>query len=70
MSVYLVVVEREGDSYSGYAPDLPGCVAAGDTAEEVRQLMHEAIPLHIESLRSHREPVPEPRSQVEFVEAH
>ena len=70
MSAYLVVIEGEGDSFSGYVPDLPGCVAAGDTADEVRELMHEAIPLHIESLRSHGEPVPEPRSQVEFVEAH
>ena len=70
MSAYLVVIEGEGNSFSGYAPDLPGCVAAGDTAEAVRQLMHEAIPLHIESLRSHGEPVPVPRSQAEFVEAH
>jgi predicted RNase H-like HicB family nuclease len=38
---YAVVIEGEGDSFSGYAPDLPGCV-------------------HIESLRAHGEPVPEP----------
>ena len=69
MSAYLVVIEGEGDSFSGYAPDLPGCVAAGDTADEVRQLMHEAIPLHVESLRTHGEPVPPPHSQVEYVEA-
>ena len=69
MSAYLVVIEGEGDSFSAYAPDLPGCVAAGDTADEVRQLMHEAIPLHVESLRSHGELVPAPRSQVEYVEA-
>ena len=69
MSAYLVVIEGEGDSFSGYAPDLPGCVAAGDTADEVRHLMHEAIPLHVESLRSHDEPVPPPHTQVEYVEA-
>lgn len=69
MSAYLVVIEGEGDSYSAYAPDLPGCVAAGDTPDEVRQLMHEAIPLHIGSLRSHGEPVPPPHTQVEYVEA-
>ena len=69
MSAYLVVIEGEGDSFSAYAPDLPGCVAAGDTADEVRQLMHEAIPQHIDSLRSHGEPVPPPHSQVEYVEA-
>ena len=69
MSAYLVVIEGEGDSFSAYVPDLPGCVAAGDTADEVRQLMHEAIPLHVESLRSHGEPVPAPHTQVEYVEA-
>lgn len=69
MSAYLVVIEGEGDSYSVYAPDLPGCVAAGDTVDEVRELMHEAIPLHIDSLRTHGEPVPPPHTQVEYVEA-
>ncbi len=69
MNAYLVVIEGEGDSYSAYAPDLPGCVAAGDTVDEVRGLMHEAIPLHIDSLRTHGEPVPPPHSQVEYVEA-
>jgi predicted RNase H-like HicB family nuclease len=56
---YAVVIEGEGDSFSGYAPDLPGCVAAGTSPEEVEQLMGEAIRLHIESLRAHGEPVPE-----------
>jgi predicted RNase H-like HicB family nuclease len=69
MSAYLVVIEGEGDSFSAYAPDLPGCVAAADTADEVRQLMHEAIPLHVESLRAHGDPVPPPHTQVEYVEA-
>jgi predicted RNase H-like HicB family nuclease len=69
MSAYLVVIEGEDDSFSGYVPDLPGCVAAGDSADEIRQLMHEAIPLHVESLRSHGEPVPPPHTQVEYVEA-
>lgn len=69
MTAYLVVIEGEGDSFSGYAPDLPGCVAAGDSPEEVSQLMHEAIPLHLESLRAHGEPVPPPHTHVEYVEA-
>jgi predicted RNase H-like HicB family nuclease len=60
VSEYLVVIEREGDSYSGYAPDLPGCVAAGDSPEEVERLMQEAIALHVASLREHGEPVPPP----------
>ena len=69
MNAYLVVIEGEGDSFSAYAPDLPGCVAAGESPDEVRQLMHEAIPLHIKSLREHGEPVPSPHSRVEYVEA-
>jgi predicted RNase H-like HicB family nuclease len=64
---YLVVIEGAVGSYSAYSPDLPGCVAAGDTPEEVYQLMREAIPLHIQSLRDHGELVPEPLSHAEYV---
>jgi predicted RNase H-like HicB family nuclease len=53
-----MVIEGEGDSYSAYAPDLPGCVAAGDSREEVERLMREALALHVASLRVHGEPVP------------
>ena len=60
MSGYAVIIEGEGDSFSGYAPDLPGCVATGSTADEVAELMREAIALHIDSLRTHGEPIPEP----------
>ena len=64
---YLVIIEGEPGSYSGYSPDLPGCVAAGDSPDEVVQLMREAIPLHIRSLREHGEPVPPPRSRAQYV---
>jgi predicted RNase H-like HicB family nuclease len=60
VSGYVVIIEGEGDSFSGYSPDLPGCVAAGTSPEEVEELMREAIGLHIESLRAHGEPVPAP----------
>lgn len=69
MSAYLVVIEDHDDSFPGHCPDLPGCVAAANTPDEVAKLMREAIPLHIESLRSHGEPVPDPNTQAEFVEA-
>jgi len=46
---YLVVIEGGGDSWSAYVPDLPGCVSAGVSREEVEQLIREAIALHIES---------------------
>ena len=67
MSTYLVIIEESGDSYSAYVPDLPGCVAAGDTVQEVEELIRDAIPLHIESLRAHGEPVPEPEVRASSV---
>lgn len=60
MNGYAIIIEGSGTSYSAYSPDLPGCVAAGESPVEVERLMRETIPLHIESLRSHGEPVPEP----------
>jgi predicted RNase H-like HicB family nuclease len=60
MKEYLVIYERAGRNYSAYAPDLPGCVAAGDTIEETERLMREAIELYIVSLRETRQPLPEP----------
>ncbi len=57
---YLVVIEKATDgSYSAYVPDLPGCVSCGDSIEETKELIQEAIRLHIDSLRRHNEPIPE-----------
>jgi predicted RNase H-like HicB family nuclease len=68
VSRYLVVIERgEGTSYGAYSPDLPGCVAVGDTVEDIERLMYEAIVLHIESLRAHGEPVPEPSASARYI---
>ena len=64
---YLVVVEKGKSSYGAYVPDLPGCVAAGETRREVLKLIREAINLHIEALRERGRPVPEPTSKSEFV---
>ncbi|MGI8706745.1 MAG: type II toxin-antitoxin system HicB family antitoxin [Actinomycetota bacterium] len=67
MSDYLVIIEGSGESYSAFVPDLPGCVAAGDSSEEVEQLIRDAIALHIESLRAHGEPVPRPQSAARYI---
>jgi predicted RNase H-like HicB family nuclease len=67
MTNYLVIIEGAGDSYSAYVPDLPGCVAAGDSVEEVEQLIREAIPLHVESLRAHGESVPPPQTRARTI---
>jgi predicted RNase H-like HicB family nuclease len=64
---YLVVVEKGKSSFGAYVPDLPGCVAAGETRREVIKLIREAILLHIEALRESGQPVPEPTSKSEVV---
>jgi predicted RNase H-like HicB family nuclease len=65
---YVVVYEPTPNGWSAYAPDLPGCIAAGDTREEVQQLMREAISLHIEALREQGQPVPQPGAWTGLVE--
>jgi len=65
---YAVVVEKGETSFGAYVPDLPGCIAAAETKEEVLRLIHEAIEFHVEGLREHGEPVPEPSSSIEYVE--
>jgi predicted RNase H-like HicB family nuclease len=59
---YLVVVEQGPTSFGAYVPDLPGCVAAGETREEALELIREAIEFHIEGLRQEGQPVPPPSS--------
>jgi predicted RNase H-like HicB family nuclease len=67
---YIVVIERADDgSYSAYVPDLPGCVSCGDSIEEVKRLIEEAVRLHIDSLRTHGEPIPRPTSITTVVHA-
>ncbi len=66
---YGVVIEKGETSYGAYVPDLPGCVAAGETLQEVEELIREAIQFHIEGLREEGLPVPAPSSIFEFVEA-
>ena len=64
---YLVVIERGATSFGAYVPDLPGCVAVGESRQEVESLIREAIELHIEGLREEGQPVPEPSSISQFV---
>ena len=65
---YAVVIEKGEGNYSAYVPDLPGCVATGDTIEEIEREIQEAIEFHLEGLRADGHPVPEPSSRVEYVE--
>jgi predicted RNase H-like HicB family nuclease len=64
---FLVVVEKGKSSYGAYVPDLPGCVAVGESHRQVLKLIREGIELHIQSIRESGEPVPVPTSRSEIV---
>jgi predicted RNase H-like HicB family nuclease len=67
---YVAVIEKAADgSFSAYVPDLPGCVTCGDSVDEARRLIEEAVSLHIESLRNHGEPVPPPTATTHTIHA-
>ena len=68
MTRYMVVVERGATSWGAHVPDLPGCVAVGETRAEVLRLIREAIELHIAGLKEDGLPVPAPSSEGEIVE--
>src|SRR5712692_2922757 len=62
---YTAVFEKTGTGYSAYVPDLPGCIAAGDTVQKTSELMREAIEMHISGMREDGLPVPAPTTTVE-----
>lgn len=68
MTRYMVVIEHGEKSWGAHVPDLPGCVAVGETREEVVGLIRQAISLHIEELKREGLPVPRPTSEGEFVD--
>ena len=65
---YLVVVEEGTSSFGAYVPDLPGCIAAGETREEVLILIREAIAFHLEGMKEDGLSIPRPASSSEVVE--
>lgn len=65
---YMVVVERGASIWGAHVPDLPGCVAVGETREEAVCLVREAIEFHIDGLKQDGSPIPAPSSESEFVE--
>lgn len=66
---YAVVIERANGNFSAYVPDLPGCVATGETLADVEENIREAIRFHIDGLRQDRLPIPEPSAVADYVEA-
>lgn len=65
---YAIVIEKANGNYSAYVPDVPGCVATGDTEAQVGSLIREAIEFHVAGLREDGLPVPSPSSKVEYVD--
>ena len=65
---YAVIIEKSDTGFGAYVPDLPGCVAVGETEEEVRELIREAIEFHIDGLREDGQPVPAPAVRIEYVD--
>lgn len=66
--LYAVVIEKGETSYGAYVPDLPGCIAVGETLEEVKALIAEAIEFHLEGMREDGLPIPQPTSMTHQVE--
>ncbi len=68
MTEYTIIIEEAGANFAAYAPDVPGCVAAGDTVEETRRLMEEALTLHVDMLREMGESIPAPHTRAAIVQ--
>ncbi len=65
---YAVVIEDSGGNFSAYVPDLPGCIATGQTIAETENEIRSAILFHLEGMKEDDQPIPEPASAVEYVE--
>jgi predicted RNase H-like HicB family nuclease len=66
---YTIIIEKAGNNYSAYVPDLPGCITTGPTVEETKHNMEEAIALHLRGMQEDGEPIPEPNSTADVVVA-
>ena len=66
---YAVVIEKADGNYSAYVPNLPGRVATGATVAETESEIRDAIRFHIDGLKQGGQPVPQPTSIADYVEA-
>lgn len=67
MHRFLVIIEKANRNYSAYSPDLPGCIAMGETRQETEKNMHEAIRMHVQGLMEDKLPVPESQAFSEYM---
>lgn len=65
---YAVIIEPNTTNFSAYVPDLPGCIATGDSVEQTEENIREAIRFHLDGLREDGIPIPMPATRVEYVE--
>jgi len=68
MKRYAIVIERAAANFAAYVPDLPGCVATGETIEETKKLLNEAIEMHLQGMREDGLDIPDPTSVAEYME--
>lgn len=67
MHRFLIVIEKAAENYSAYSPDVPGCIATGETRQEAEKNIHEAIALHVQGLKEDNIPIPESSSFAEYI---
>jgi len=64
---FLIIIEKANGNFSAYCPDLPGCVATGNTREETERNIHEAMQLHIQGMIEDKLPIPESDTLAEYI---
>ena len=67
---YAAIYAKTGTGYSAHIPDLPGCIATGQTLEQTKRRMAEAVALHIQGMQEDGDPIPEPTTVADNVEVH
>jgi len=65
---FLIIIEKGKQNYGAYSPDLPGCVAVGETVEEVEKNMREAIRMHLQGMIEDQEPIPMPQTTARYMD--
>ena len=68
MHRFLVIIEKGDQNYGAYSPDLPGCVAVGETLEEVERNMLAAIRMHVQGMIEDQEPIPAQATLAKYIE--
>jgi len=65
---YAIVIEKAGQNFSAYVPDLPGCVATGETIPDTQKAIRAAIESHLSGMREDGIPLPAPSSRVDYID--